>query len=149
MAGICCSVTNGNHLVLLACLFRKFISHFSLLTSHFSLLTPFLFFNTMNTIILATSPAAYHTKCLSSRGLVMSRQGVGGTSFICPHHRCSVCGRGSTGRWKVVVLMVGVCFWVCFDIALTLFVKTLLSILLSIPTFFLHTFLFSTYFSLF
>ena len=134
------------------CLLVYFVNSF--LTSHFSLLTPFLFFNTMNTIILATSPAAYHTKCLSSRGLVMSRQGVGGTSFICPHHRCSVCGRGSTGRWNVVVLMVGVCFWVCFDIALTLFVKTLfvktlLSILLSIPTFFLHTFLFSTYFSLF
>ena len=143
------------------CLLVYFVNSF--LTSHFSLLTPFLFFNTMNTIILATSPAAYHTKCLSSRGLVMSRQGVGGTSFICPHHRCSVCGRGSTGRWIVVVLMVGVCFWVCFDIALTLFVKTLfvktlfvktllsplLSILLSIPTFFLHTFLFSTYFSLF
>ena len=49
-------------------------------------------------------PASYHTKCLSSRGLLSSgKQGIGGSSFICPHHRCSVCGRGSTAAGGLII----------------------------------------------
>jgi hypothetical protein len=48
--------------------------------------------------------------------------------------------------------MVGVCFWVCFDIALTLFVKTLfvktLFVTSSVNSF-VNSNLFSLYFSLF
>ena len=48
-------------------------------------------------------PGAYHKKCLSSRGLVMTGQSSRGNQFICPHHRCSVCGRGSSAAGGLII----------------------------------------------
>jgi hypothetical protein len=49
-------------------------------------------------------PASYHEACLTAHGLMgSSAQGIIKDTFVCPHHKCSVCGRNSSAAGGLII----------------------------------------------
>ena len=49
-------------------------------------------------------PGTYHKACLEAYGLSASGQvGILKDSFVCPHHRCSTCGRGPSAAGGLII----------------------------------------------
>ena len=49
-------------------------------------------------------PASYHEACLTAHGLMgSSARGIMKDTFVCPHHKCSVCGRSSSAAGGLII----------------------------------------------